>query len=901
MFERNHARTHELVTVAARVPRPTIFRFFNLALGISLKIDGLRCIALLVVVFISTVTSARSSNSATNPTQLDRIIGSTRFVYTVGARPKFVTFRETTPSPSNDSLGGDTQTLLYDRQVSLVGAEPWEYIRTQTQALNSQALQKVAQIFINYNPAYQKLIVHSIRVWHAGVPTDLTGRVKLDLLRRESQLDANVYGGTVTAVGVLPGIQVGDIVDVQFSRNGGNPIFSGRYATILAISQMDRLRKFSFRLVAPTNRRIHLQAPPGTEISTKPLSNGLSVYELGMQDIEPAGKDDRAPNWYLQGQILQISEYNDWADVERWASPLFRVNEALSPKIQSQLNQWQQAKLSAKEKTMEALRWVQSQIRYFGIELGVNSHLPASPNVTVERLYGDCKDKSLLLISLLRAMGIEARPALASLAFKKADNFIPSPAVFDHSIVQAKIDGETYWLDPTLPQQYGNLDTISTYDYADVLVLQSSSSILQHAGPPPGYIPRYGRTIHAEIISYREPAKVTSTLRAEGVYAENLRAEAAKTSQIEFEKTMQADMLKIFPKAIALGKTALRDDRERNVVEAITVYSVPDFFKYETGQFSTVQIAIDLIGASAFPSSLQRTAPLQLPYPTQIEDVWEIAFPDQVPAMSLPADVETADSNWSFSDRERTENKTLITSWQLRSMRETVPPNQMRDYIANTGKLRGRMGHTISFSIGKAEPEEISKFKNMLDRINARYGSTRSPRVEAQIQAHRDIVLTTRDIGSNKLNDHQLAAAYKTRSQAYDTIGNSQNAIADIRRAIELNPGEADYVHSEAVSLALIGRFPEAIPRCLLAQAMLKKAGRQPSSEYTDLGIALHFVGKDNEAIEAFDLAIRDSSGRSLWYPAFWKVHLDQGKPLVDPGFRECSPAIDGRVAKSLW
>src|SRR5207245_3226925 len=73
---------------------------------------------------------------------------------------------------------------------------------------------------------------------------------------------------------------------------------------------------------------------------------------------------------------------------------------------------------SAEQRVLQALRFVQDEIRYMGVEIGVNSHMPYSPATVVKRRYGDCKDKTLLLITMLRALGISARPALVSTTYR---------------------------------------------------------------------------------------------------------------------------------------------------------------------------------------------------------------------------------------------------------------------------------------------------------------------------------------------------------------------------------------------------------------------------------------------------------------------------------------------------
>ena len=64
----------------------------------------------------------------------------------------------------------------------------------------------------------------------------------------------------------------------------------------------------------------------------------------------------------------------------------------------------------------------------------------------LEDLRGDCKDKSALLVQLLRAMKLQANVAAVMTADEGRAPFLPS-ARFNHALVRLTIDGRTYWLD----------------------------------------------------------------------------------------------------------------------------------------------------------------------------------------------------------------------------------------------------------------------------------------------------------------------------------------------------------------------------------------------------------------------------------------------------------------------
>src|SRR3982750_3322319 len=60
------------------------------------------------------------------------------------------------------------------------------------------------------------------------------------------------------------------------------------------------------------------------------------------------------------------------------------------------------------------LRLVQRQVRYLGGEIGAGTHAPSAPDLVYARRWGDCKEKALLMVAMLHALGVDASPALVN-------------------------------------------------------------------------------------------------------------------------------------------------------------------------------------------------------------------------------------------------------------------------------------------------------------------------------------------------------------------------------------------------------------------------------------------------------------------------------------------------------
>jgi transglutaminase-like putative cysteine protease len=117
------------------------------------------------------------------------------------------------------------------------------------------------------------------------------------------------------------------------------------------------------------------------------------------------------------------------------------------------------ARIAGDAQGREAVRrlfdWVRDEIRYeMSPEIAVREDWRATG--TLERGYGFCQQKAVLLASLLRARGIPAGLVFQDLIDRKIPpsyvEFIGSQRLEAHGLTRAYLDGEWVLLDATLPR-----------------------------------------------------------------------------------------------------------------------------------------------------------------------------------------------------------------------------------------------------------------------------------------------------------------------------------------------------------------------------------------------------------------------------------------------------------------
>ncbi|MGH9363045.1 MAG: transglutaminase domain-containing protein, partial [Thermoanaerobaculia bacterium] len=95
-----------------------------------------------------------------------------------------------------------------------------------------------------------------------------------------------------------------------------------------------------------------------------------------------------------------------------------------------------------RERLAALVDFARRQVRYVAVEVGIGGYRPYPPAAVLGRGWGDCKDKAVLLIELLREAGIEAFPALLRAGESgRLDRDFPAPDQFNHLIVAVPADG----------------------------------------------------------------------------------------------------------------------------------------------------------------------------------------------------------------------------------------------------------------------------------------------------------------------------------------------------------------------------------------------------------------------------------------------------------------------------
>jgi tetratricopeptide (TPR) repeat protein/transglutaminase-like putative cysteine protease len=183
-------------------------------------------------------------------------------------------------------------------------------------------------------------------------------------------------------------------------------------------------------------------------------------------------------------------------------------------------------------------------VRYTGVEFGDAAIVPAPPFETSKRGFGDCKDKAVLLVALLRAEGIPARVALLSAGSgPDVDPGLPGLGMFNHAIVVIE-EKERIWIDAT--DEYGTPGQLPGADQGRLALIADGAT--RELVRTPRAEPRDNGVVETRefFLSESGPARLVVTWEPFGAEEREYRQNYHRTQRKDLEKQMERYAASVF-------------------------------------------------------------------------------------------------------------------------------------------------------------------------------------------------------------------------------------------------------------------------------------------------------------------------------------------------------------------
>ena len=770
-----------------------------------------------------------------------------------------------------------TVTIYIDRAIKLDSAE------ALTQGGTSTA---------TWMPEKGDLTIHAVRILRGNETVDvLSSRERYTVLRRETQLERRTLDGMLTATMPIPGLRIGDVLNIVYSQTVRDETLAGGAQLNSLLFAKPLEAGFARNVLSwPEGEAIIWNAGPDVSGADEATRGSYRYVSIDLPLAEREDMPEDAPSRFTRPQILQATTFRDWQQVSSVFAPLYDIRGAIAPgsPLADEIASIAAATSDPLERAAMATRLVQERISYLMNGMSGGNYTPQAPATTWDLRFGDCKAKTLLLLALLDGLGIDAEPVLVNTMFNDAvPGMVPMPGALDHVIVRADIGGTPYWLDGTSAgTRLANIANTPPYRHA--LPIRAGGADLQAVEPRLPALPELAMQVTLDQRGGVEiPSIVAVTTRLSGAAASNLAASIGQMSE-----NQRDELIDSLAASAPVGALTATDGNVAFVEEdGIVEFTVTGLITSPwTREGARMRHDLDMLPASDYELEVDRArpawkdTPVELGFPSLVKSEVTILLPENGKGFDLRGrpDAEVAFGGEHIVRHVQLADGRLIARERLESLGGELPASE----LAHARAQVARASSALPFLLAPADAPRAWEYSRPdLKKRLAAHEAAYAKAIAREPDDARSFINRARfrQLTGNlpdAITDLDKAITldpspdnYRYRGFMKRNLGHNDDALADFREAFDLNP-DGNNARTLADQLARMDQTDEAL-------ALLNEYddhGEDHEAFVSGRADALAYGGRADEGLALIDGLVAEQPGKSYllntacWYRARFNV-----------------------------
>lgn len=188
---------------------------------------------------------------------------------------------------------------------------------------------------------------------------------------------------------------------------------------------------------------------PEMPASFRPVAFTVNLTNIPAIKDEPLMPPDEAVAGRLQVRFNPASTpkhglfFSDWKDMGLWYESLSSERRQPDETVRARANELISGVTDLKARIEKLASFVQQEIRYVSIQIGIGGYQPHRASEILANRYGDCKDKATLLAALLEAVNVDSYFLIVNILPKVVKENSPvSLFCFNHAVLAIKLPDE---------------------------------------------------------------------------------------------------------------------------------------------------------------------------------------------------------------------------------------------------------------------------------------------------------------------------------------------------------------------------------------------------------------------------------------------------------------------------
>jgi len=455
-----------------------------------------------------------------------------------------------------------------------------------------------------------------------------------------------------------------------------------------------------------------LQLPPGwvfkaawlSHEQVKPAEGSGNILQWAVNDVKGIRPEPDMPPWEgLAGQMIvsfspsggtsRKNELASWEGMGSWYENLISTQMDASEPIKQEVSALAAGKTTTLAKMQAIAAFLQHDIRYVAISLGIGGFQPhAAPDVFSHR-YGDCKDKATLMRTMLRQTGVDSYQVVINAQRGVVTGEMPAHNGFNHVILAIKLPDEVKDASLIAVMQHPKLGRILFFD---------PTNEVTPFGQIGGYLQaNYGLLVTpngGELVELpQQPSEMNSiqrvgklTLDANGVLkgdVKEVRLGDRAASERWRLRTVTKDVDRIKPIESLLAGSLSNFQIVRASLLNLEHTDLPFGFNYSFQSDNYAKNAGNLLlvrprvlgskSSSVLETKEPRRFPFEFEGPSRDTDSFEIALPPSYEVDELPPPMDVDYSFGSYHSKTEASGNVLHYTRSLEIKELSVPVSKM--------------------------------------------------------------------------------------------------------------------------------------------------------------------------------------------------------------------------------
>jgi hypothetical protein len=357
-----------------------------------------------------------------------------------GDAPQWMHARVATPMPSFDDK--TNAVLLYsETTVNVQSADKLKRTVREVYKILRPAGREYGYVVVPFNSHQKVNYLHGWCIPAQGKDYEVKDKdgMEASLPRVEgSELISDVKAKIIH----IPAAEPGNIVGYEYEMDEQPMVLQ---------------ETWRFQETAPVRESHYtLQLPGGWEYRTawinasemKPTAAG-NQSQWVVNDVKGLRPEDEMPPLSgVAGQMVvsffpssgaTVNGFSNWQQMGAWYENLTHGRTDASPEIKQKVAALTGTANSQIDKMRAIANFVQHEIRYVAIELGIGGWQPHPASDVFVHRYGDCKDKATLMSAMLREIGVESYYVSINTERGAVTATTPAHLGFNHVILAIKV------------------------------------------------------------------------------------------------------------------------------------------------------------------------------------------------------------------------------------------------------------------------------------------------------------------------------------------------------------------------------------------------------------------------------------------------------------------------------